>query len=66
MADIKPFYCPFCKSTKTTFWTILGSLRHHQIKCDKCGAMGPLVENEHKKTAYKLALEAWNKRTVKP
>lgn len=62
MGNMKPMQCPFCKSNQTSFWQILGSKRHHQIKCSNCGAGGPVIENDHKKTAYTLAVDLWNKR----
>lgn len=59
--------CIFCPpehqlSSNLSLWTLLGSNRHHCISCERCGAKGPIVEEENKKIALNLAAELWNKR----
>lgn len=58
--------CPWCPPTDNSnldLWLLLGSNRHYCISCSNCGCKGPIVEEENRKIAFRLASELWNART---
>lgn len=64
--------CPFCGSHMNNYHIIndIASDRSNdiktwyiQLKCMKCSAAGPIVEDENYTKAHKQAAEKWNERT---